>query len=167
MTLPGARWAPAMDAALCWAVRAAAAGEIPVGAVVVGAAGEILAGAGNARESLSDPTGHAEILALRSAAQQVGQWRLCGTTLVATLEPCVMCAGAAVLARVDRVVYAAADPKAGAAGSVWDLLRDDRHNHRVEVIGGLRAAEAGELLRCFFRARRPAGSGNLKDGGVA
>lgn len=128
--------------------------DVPVGAVVVDAAGSLLAARGNARERNSDPTAHAEVLALRAAAARVGSWRLAGTTLVVTLEPCAMCAGAAVLARVARVVYGAADPKAGAAGSVLDLLRDHRLNHRPEVIGGVREVECAAVLRQFFAGRR-------------
>ena len=115
----------------------------------------MLAEAANERERTGDPTAHAEVLALRAAAAAHGDgWRLTGATLVVTLEPCTMCAGAAVLARVARVVYGADDPKAGAAGSLWDVVRDRRLNHRPEVLAGLRAAESGELLRAFFRAQR-------------
>jgi tRNA(adenine34) deaminase len=140
---------------------------VPVGATVVGADGRELSTAANAREADRDPTAHAELLALRAAAHRLGSWRLAGCTLVVTLEPCVMCAGAAVLARVERVVYGAADPKAGAAGSVWDLVRDRRLNHRPEVIGGVLAGECGELLASFFRDRREPGSATLDGGGVA
>lgn len=132
------------------------AADVPVGAVVAGPDGAVLAAAGNAREARRDPTAHAEVLALRGAAAATGSWRLEGCLLVVTLEPCAMCAGAAVLARVARVVYGAADPKAGAAGSVWDLLRDRRLNWRPEVVPGVRAGECGELLRDFFRDRRRA-----------
>ena len=115
----------------------------------------MLAEAANEREKRGDPTAHAEILALRAAAQVHGDgWRLSGTTLVVTLEPCTMCAGASVLARVARVVYGADDPKAGAAGSLWDVVRDRRLNHRPEVTGGVRAEESATLLRAFFRDRR-------------
>lgn len=143
--------------------------DVPVGAVVIGA-GDAVVGVGqNARERDRDPTAHAEILALRAAAAARGGWRLTGCTLVVTLEPCAMCAGAAVLARVDRVVYGAPDPKAGAAGSMMDLLRDRRLNHRPEVLGGLLADEAAALLRAFFLDRRGAepGSARLPRGGVA
>ncbi len=143
-----------MGWALVEAEACSASGDVPVGAVVVDAGGAVLGRGRNARERDGDPTAHAEVLALRAAADTRGNWRLSGTTLVVTLEPCVMCAGAAVLARVDRVVYAAADPKAGAAGSVHDLLRDRRANHRPEVVSGVRAEEAAALLRTFFEARR-------------
>ena len=114
-----------------------------------------IARARNRREIDRDPTAHAEILAIRQAARAVGSWRLTGLTLVVTLEPCTMCAGAVTAARLARVVYGAEDPKAGAAGSLWDVLRDTRLNHRPEVIGGVLAAECGALLRDFFAARRP------------
>jgi tRNA(adenine34) deaminase len=116
--------------------------------------GEVLSAGGNRRERESDPTAHAEILALRSAAAALGSWRLEGCTLTVTLEPCAMCAGAAVLARLDRVVFGAADPKAGFAGSLGNLLQDPRLNHEVVVEGGVLADECGELLRTFFRERR-------------
>ena len=128
-------------------------GDVPVGAVVA-RGGEVLAAAGNERERRGDPTAHAEILALREAAAVAGSWRLDGCTLVVTLEPCAMCAGAAVLARIERLVFGAADPKAGFAGSLGDLVRDPRLNHRLEVVSGLQAEAAGELLREFFRERR-------------
>jgi len=108
----------------------------------------------NVREAEGDPTGHAEVRALRAAAEAVGEWRLTGCTLVVTLEPCTMCAGALVLARVDRLVYGADDTKAGAVGSLWDVVRDRRLNHRPEVVSGVLAAESGELLLAFFRSRR-------------
>lgn len=127
--------------------------DVPVGAVV--ARGEdVVAVAGNARERLRDPTAHAEILALREAARITGSWRLDGCTLYVTLEPCAMCAGAVVLARVDRIVFGAPDPKAGFAGSLGDLLRDERLNHRVEVTGGVLVEECSEVLKAFFRDRR-------------
>jgi tRNA(adenine34) deaminase len=128
--------------------------DVPVGAAVLGPDGAPVARAHNEREVAGDPTAHAEIIALRRAARVIGGWRLTGCTLVVTLEPCTMCAGAAVLARVDRVVFGAVDPKAGAAGSLWDVLRDRRLNHRPEVIGGVLAEECGGLLRSFFAARR-------------
>jgi tRNA(adenine34) deaminase len=128
-------------------------GDVPVGAVVA-RGGEVLAAAGNARERLGDPTAHAEMLALREAARRTGSWRLDGCTLVVTLEPCAMCAGAIVLSRVDRVVFGAADPKAGFAGSLGDLVRDPRLNHRVTLTAGVLADECGEVLRTFFRERR-------------
>jgi tRNA(adenine34) deaminase len=126
-----------------------------VGAVVYGADGTELAAACNAREATGDPTAHAEVLAIRAAAEVVGEWRLSGCTLVVTLEPCTMCAGALVLARVGRVVFGAWDPKAGAAGSLWDVVRDRRLNHRPEVVGGVLADECGAALREFFGEHRP------------
>src|SRR5206468_3808650 len=138
---------PAMRLALA---EAAAAGEdVPVGAVILDEAGPVGARARNRREVDRDPTAHAEILAIRQAAAALGSWRLTGLTLVVTLEPCTMCAGAVTVARLARVVYGAEDPKAGAAGSLWDVLRDTRLNHRPEVIGGVLAAECGDLLRDF------------------
>lgn len=129
-------------------------GDVPVGAVVVDGAGTILAAARNRREAAGDPTAHAEVLAIRAAAEVLGSWRLTGCTLVVTLEPCTMCAGALVLARVDRLVYGAADPKAGAVGSLWDAVRDRRLNHRPEVVAGVRAEECGAQLRRFFAGHR-------------
>lgn len=129
-------------------------GDVPVGAVVAGPDGSILGVGANERELTGDPTAHAEIVALRRAASAVGSWRLSGTTLVVTLEPCTMCAGALVLARVARCVYAVADPKAGAVGSLWDVVRDRRLNHRPEVVGGVLTAESAQLLRSFFASRR-------------
>jgi tRNA(adenine34) deaminase len=142
-----------MAAALDEARAAAAAGEVPVGAVVV-LDGEIIARAANRTVRDQDPTAHAETLALREASRVVGSWRLTGCTLYVTLEPCAMCAGALVLARVDRVVYGAWDDKAGMAGSVGDLLRHPRLNHRPAVLSGVAAEEAGALLREFFATRR-------------
>ena len=127
--------------------------DVPVGAVVV-RDGRELGAAGNERERVQDPTAHAEILALRRAADEVGSWRLDGATIYVTLEPCAMCAGAMVLARVARLVFGAADPKAGFAGSLGDLVRDPRLNHRLEVDSGVMAEESAELLREFFRSRR-------------
>jgi tRNA(adenine34) deaminase len=146
-----------MGLALDEARAAAAAGEVPVGAVVVGSDGTVLARAGNRRERDGDPTAHAEILALRSAAAGLGRWRLDGCTLYVTLEPCAMCAAACVLARLDTVVFAAADPKAGFAGSLGNLLEDPRLNHRVAWRRGLRAEEAGALLAGFFAIVRGRG----------
>jgi tRNA(adenine34) deaminase len=143
-----------MRLALEQAVLTAASADVPVGAVVVDADGEVLGVGCNARELTRDPTAHAEVLALRGAAAAVGNWRLAGCTLVVTLEPCTMCAGALVLARVSRVVFGATDPKAGAVGSLWDVVRDRRLNHRPEVVGGVLAEECGELLRAFFEGRR-------------
>ncbi|SDK00937.1 tRNA(adenine34) deaminase [Nonomuraea jiangxiensis] len=143
-----------MRLALAEAVTAGARGEIPVGAVVLDPFGEVLAAAGNDRESAADPTAHAEVLALRRAAALRGQWRLSGCTLVVTLEPCTMCAGAAVLARVERVVYGAVDEKGGAVGSLWDVVRDRRLNHRPEVVMGVLAEECAGVLKRFFATRR-------------
>ena len=141
-----------MGRALELAAAAQEWGDTPIGAVVLGPDGPALAEAANEREKRGDPTAHAEVLALRAAAQERGDgWRLTGCTLVVTLEPCTMCAGASVLARVARVVYGADDPKAGAAGSLWDVVRDRRLNHRPEVVAGVRAEECGALLRAFFR----------------
>ncbi len=142
-----------MSEALDEARRCLSWGDVPIGAVVA-RADEVLGRAGNERERRGDPTAHAEILALRRAAEAVGTWRLSGCTLYVTLEPCAMCAGAAVLARVDRVVFGASDPKAGFGGSLGDVLRHPGLNHRVEVLEGVLAEEAGELLREFFRGRR-------------
>jgi tRNA(adenine34) deaminase len=143
-----------MRAALAQAALALPAGDVPVGAVVVGPDGTVVGRGHNVREAEGDPTGHAEVRALREAAGALGEWRLSGCTLVVTLEPCTMCAGALVLARVDRLVYGADDPKAGAVGSLWDVVRDRRLNHRPEVVGGVLAAECGDLLRAFFRDQR-------------
>jgi tRNA(adenine34) deaminase len=129
-------------------------GDVPVGAVVLAPDGVPVAGGCNRREGLADPTGHAEIVALRAAGDALGTWRLTGCTLVVTLEPCTMCAGALVLARVARLVFGAWDPKAGAAGSVRDVVRDARLNHRVEVVGGVLEDECGALLRAFFEGHR-------------
>lgn len=129
--------------------------DIPVGAVILDEAGTVIARARNRREIDHDPTAHAEIVAIRQAARLLGSWRLTGLTLVVTLEPCTMCAGAVTAARLARVVYGAEDPKAGAVGSLWDVLRDARLNHRPEVISGVLASECGALLRDFFAARRP------------
>jgi len=130
------------------------AGDVPVGAVVAGPDGAVLGVGANQREAWNDPTAHAEVVALRAAASVQGSWRLSGCTLAVTLEPCLMCAGAIALARVPRVVFGAWDPKAGAVGSVWDVLRDRRLNHRPEVVGGVLEEECGELLRTFFAGRR-------------
>ncbi len=144
------RW---MRRALERAEEAAAAGEVPVGAVVV-RDGEVIGEGANGPIAAADPTAHAEIRALRSAAAREGNYRLPGTTLYVTLEPCPMCAGAIVHARVARLVFGAADPKTGACGGALDLIHDPSHNHRVAVTGGVLAAEAAELLRSFFRRRR-------------
>lgn len=144
-----------MRRALTLADRAADAGDVPVGAVVVDASGEVVGEGWNLREVDQDPTAHAEVVALRAAAGQVGSWRLSGCTLVVTMEPCPMCAGAAMLARVDRIVLGAWDPKLGACGSVWDVVRDRRSTHRAEVVGGVLEQECGEVVRHFFTTHRP------------
>ncbi|CAB4926683.1 unannotated protein [freshwater metagenome] len=143
-----------MREALREAVAALATDDVPIGAVVVDSAGVVLGRGRNRREADADPTAHAEVLALREAAAARGEWRLEGCTLVVTLEPCTMCAGAAVLARVDRLVFGAHDPKAGAVGSLWDVVRDRRLNHRPEVVGGVLEDECGDLLRQFFAGHR-------------
>lgn len=143
-----------MRLALTEARLADGSADVPVGAVVVSASGEVLGRGHNVREAIGDPTGHAEIEALRSAARAVGSWRLDGASLVVTLEPCTMCAGALVLARIGRLVYGAEDPKAGAVGSLWDVVRDRRLNHRPEVVRGVLADECAEVLRSFFRTHR-------------
>jgi tRNA(adenine34) deaminase len=142
-----------MALALDEARRAAEHGDVPVGAVIV-RSGEVVAAGHNERELVSDPTAHAEVIAIRRAAAALGSWRLLDTTLYVTLEPCAMCAGAIVLARIPRVVYATTDPKAGAAGSVLDVLGEPRLNHRPLVEGGPLAAECAAVLRAFFAARR-------------
>ena len=144
------RWDAAMELALAQARLAAAAGEVPVGAVVLGSDNTVLSAAHNLREVSGDPTAHAEILALRQAADRLGGWRLTGCTLVVTLEPCAMCAGAIVAARVDRLVFGAYDPKAGAVASLFDVVRDPRLNHRPAVVAGLRAEDCGRILGQFF-----------------
>jgi tRNA(adenine34) deaminase len=144
----------AMRLALAEARAATTAGDIPVGAVVLDARGSVIGRGHNVREAFGDPTGHAEMVALRSAAGAIGSWRLDGCTLVVTLEPCTMCAGALVLARVQRLVYGAVDPKAGAVGSLWDVVRDPRLNHRPEVVQGVLAEESRALLSAFFADRR-------------
>jgi tRNA(adenine34) deaminase len=146
----------AMEAALALAAEAGAAGEVPVGAVAV-CEGRIVGRGRNARESANDPTAHAELLAIQEAARTLGRWRLTGVTVYVTLEPCAMCAGAMVLARIDRLVYGATDPKAGAVGSLMDLSADPRLNHRFPVERGLLGERCGDLLRDFFRAKRAGG----------
>ena len=136
------------------AARAVDHADVPVGAVVLGPGGAVLARAHNDREGSGDPTAHAEVVALRAAAAALGTWRLTGCTLVVTLEPCTMCAGAAVLSRVERVVYGAVDDKAGAAGSLWDVLRDRRLNHRPEVVAGVLADQCAAQLRAYFATHR-------------
>ncbi|MFE4974706.1 nucleoside deaminase [Kitasatospora sp. NPDC056651] len=164
------RWAAPMRLAMAEAALAPAAGDVPVGALVLNRDGEVIGRGHNEREAVGDPTGHAEVVAIRQAAENLrraarsapddgggrreGEWRLSGCTLVVTLEPCTMCAGAIVLSRIDRVVYGALDEKAGAAGSLFDVMRDRRLNHRPEVIWGVLAEECGEQLRAFFDAHR-------------
>lgn len=147
-------WRAAMRLALAEAGRAAEGGDVPVGAVVLSPDGTtVLATGHNEREATGDPTAHAEVLAVRRAAAELGEWRLTGCTLVVTLEPCTMCAGALVQSRVDRVVYGARDEKAGATGSLWDVVRDRRLNHRPEVVEGVLADDCARLLTDFFRTR--------------
>jgi tRNA(adenine34) deaminase len=143
-----------MGQALGAASRALASGDVPVGAVVISPEGEVIGVGHNLREAKGDPTAHAEMVAIRSAATALGQWRLENCTLVVTLEPCVMCAGALMLARIDRLVLGAWDPKSGACGSVWDVVRDRRATHRVEVIGGIREQECSQILLDFFADHR-------------
>ena len=158
-----ASFEPAMRLALAEATAArqemtgTSQDDVPVGAVILDQAGTVLARARNRREADRDPTAHAEMVAIRQVASVLGSWRLTGLTLVVTLEPCTMCAGAVTLARLGRLVYGAEDPKAGAVGSLWDVLRDRRLNHRPEVIGGVLADECGAVLREFFAARRQHG----------
>jgi tRNA(adenine34) deaminase len=148
------RWAAAMRRALELAASAPVAGDVPIGAVVLDGSGAVVGEGANVRERDGDPAGHAEIVALRAAAAEVGDWRLTGCTLVVTLEPCTMCAGATVLSRVDRLVFGAYDEKAGAVGSLWDVVRDRRLNHRPEVVAGVLAEESTRLLDAFFAERR-------------
>lgn len=143
-----------MGEALELARQAVVDGDVPVGALVVDASGAVIGRGRNTRERDGDPTGHAEVVAIREAAAARGEWRLEGCTLVVTLEPCTMCAGAIVVARLDRLVFGAFDDKAGAVGSLWDVVRDRRLNHRPEVVSGVRAAESSELLRAFFATHR-------------
>jgi tRNA(adenine34) deaminase len=141
------------QAAAAWSASAEQA-DVPVGAVILDGAGTVIGAAHNRREADGDPTAHAEIVAIRQAATARHRWRLDGCTLVVTLEPCTMCAGAVTAARVDRLVYGAVDPREGAAGSLWDVLRDRRLSHRAEVIGGVLEKECAELLRAFFARLR-------------
>ena len=147
-------WDDAMRLALDEARGALTTGDVPIGAVVLDPSGAVVARGRNVREAEGDPTGHAEVVALRAAARALGEWRLTGCTLVVTLEPCTMCAGAAVLARVGRVVFGAYDDKAGAVGSLWDVVRDRRLNHRPEVVAGVLADESTALLEDFFAGQR-------------
>ncbi|MGY2700851.1 tRNA(adenine34) deaminase [Nocardioides sp. HB32] len=148
------RWDDPMRVALDEARAALATGDVPIGAVVLAPDGTPVARGRNVREAEADPTGHAEVVTLRAAARDHGEWRLDGYTLVVTLEPCTMCAGAAVLSRVERIVFGAWDPKAGAVGSLWDVVRDRRLNHRPEVVTGVLADESTALLEAFFGDRR-------------
>jgi tRNA(adenine34) deaminase len=145
----------AMGVALSEAEGALSTGDVPVGAAVIDATGRVIGRGRNRKEAEHDPTAHAEVLAIREAAAEAGDWRLGGATLVVTLEPCVMCAGAIVAARLDRLVFGAWDDKAGAAGSAFDLVRDRRLNHRVEVIGGVDEGACSRLLTRFFRGEHP------------
>ncbi len=147
-------WSEPMREALELARRSPDWGDVPIGAVVLSAEGVVIGRGSNVRERDADPTGHAEVVALREAAASAGAWRLTGCTLVVTLEPCTMCAGASVLARVERLVFGAYDEKAGAVGSLWDVVRDRRLNHRPEVLGGVLAAESTALLEEFFASHR-------------
>ncbi len=148
------RYDDLMRRALVVARQAEASDDVPIGALVVDADGQLVSTGANLREATADPTAHAEVVAIRAAAQERGEWRLSGCTLVVTLEPCTMCAGAIVLARLDRVVFGAYDPKAGAVGSLWDVVRDRRLNHRPEVVGGVLEDEATALIRTFFDGHR-------------
>jgi tRNA(adenine34) deaminase len=147
-------WREPMLAALDEARAATTTGDVPIGALVLDTSSAVIGRGRNVREAVGDPTGHAEMVALREAAAVRGEWRLEGCTLVVTLEPCTMCAGAAVLSRVERVVFGAFDDKAGAVGSLWDVVRDRRLNHRPEVVGGVLAGESTRLLEEFFAAHR-------------
>ncbi len=144
----------AMQTALLGARQAQAAGDVPVGAILLDSAGIIVASDHNRREQLTDPTAHAEILALSARAREIGDWRLTGHTLVVTLEPCAMCAGAAVLSRIDRIVYGATDLKAGAVWSLYNIPQDRRLNHRMDVVAGILEAECASILVDYFAARR-------------
>lgn len=143
-----------MGLALAEARAASEHGDVPIGAVVLDPSGAAVASAHNERELTGDPTAHAEVLALRRAAEALGTWHLDGCTLVVTLEPCTMCAGALVLARIGRLVFGAYDEKAGAVASLWDVVRDQRLNHRVEVVGGIEADACAQVLQEFFATRR-------------
>src|SRR4051794_32628657 len=164
VTGPHARWDAAMRAALDEAREALGSDDVPVGAVVLDPTGAVVGRGHNRREAADDPTAHAEVVAIRAAADSLGGWRLEGCTLVVTLEPCTMCAGAITAARVSRLVFGAHDPKAGAVGSLWDVLRDRRLNHRPEVVAGVGAEESTALLQDFFAGRRRFGSGASPSG---
>lgn len=159
MTAPRTRWDAAIDRALVEAYAATAHRDVPIGAVLLDPDGTVIAAGHNERELTGDPTAHAEILALRRGAEAHGEWRLEDHTLVVTLEPCTMCAGALVQARVARVVFGAYDPKAGAIASLFDVVRDARLNHRPEVVGGIRAEECARPLLEFFARERSAADG--------
>ncbi|WP_407912880.1 tRNA adenosine(34) deaminase TadA [Kitasatospora sp. NE20-6] len=148
------RWTDLMRLAIAEAALATATGDVPVGALVLGPDGAVIGRGHNEREAVGDPTAHAEVVAIREAAAAVGEWRLSGCTLVVTLEPCTMCAGAIVLSRLDRVVYGALDEKAGAAGSLFDVVRDRRLNHRPEVVSGVLADDCSAQLLAFFGTQR-------------
>lgn len=151
---PTDRWAAPMAAAVEEARAALATGDVPIGAIVLDPAGEVIGRGRNLREAEADPTGHAEVVALRAAARARGAWRLDGCSLVVTLEPCTMCAGAIVLARIRTLVFGAYDEKAGAVGSLWDVVRDRRLNHRPEVVAGVAAEESTAMLADFFAGHR-------------
>ncbi len=148
------RFDAAMDLALSEAHAALSHADVPIGAVVLGPTGQVLGVGHNERELTADPTAHAEIVAVRRAARALGEWRLAGCTLVVTLEPCTMCAGAIVAARIEHLVFGAYDPKAGAVASLFDVVRDPRLNHRPRVTGGIREAECAAVLADFFADRR-------------
>ena len=150
-----------MNIALNEAQQAMDHGEVPIGAIVV-FKGEVIARAHNLREGLQDPTAHAEILAIREAARKLNRWRLTGAILYVTLEPCAMCAGAAVLSRIDRIVFGCDDPKAGACGSIFDIVRDQRMNHRVERVSGILEKDCRSILKAFFADRRRENGGMEK-----
>lgn len=152
--LDAARYEALMRDAMDVARAAESTDDVPIGALVLGPDGGLLASAHNLREALGDPTAHAEVVALRAAAEFVGEWRLEGCTLVVTLEPCTMCAGAIVLSRLERLIFGAYDAKAGAVGSLWDVVRDRRLNHRPEVVGGVLADENAALLQAYFATHR-------------
>ena len=152
--MPDHAYDAAMRAALGEGRRSLDTGDVPIGAVVLDRSGDVIGRGHNVRERDGDPTGHAELVAVRRATETLGGWRLSGCTLVVTLEPCTMCAGAVVLSRLDRLVFGAFDPKAGAVGSLWDVVRDRRLNHRPEVVGGVLAEECATLLDDFFGQQR-------------
>jgi len=151
---PPGEYDGAMRLALAEARRCRDSGDVPIGAVLLSPTDEVVGSGHNLREAVQDPTAHAELVALRDGAARLGSWRLDDCTLVVTLEPCTMCAGAVVLARVRRLVFGAHDPKAGAVGSLWDVVRDRRLNHRPEIVGGVLEEETGSLIREFFAQHR-------------